>query len=395
MSRVAILLWLLAAPAMADEGLSVNLVLPAFGEPLFGEIEVGAEIHPADADVERVEVYLDGELMGLMESPPYRLAVDVGEENVEHHFLLVVVDAAGATARAEAVSPRISVQEELRIELQQLFVTVERDGTRVLDLQRGDFEVVDNGIVHELVTFERGGVPFTAVLLLDASQSMAGRPLEIALSGAEAFVRGMHELDQAKLMLFADRLVHETPFTNFGAVLTVGLSAVEAGGGTAVNDSLYLAMKRLGAKQGRRVIVLLSDGVDVESVLSMAQVRWAASRQQPVLYWIRLSEGTAGKSHVSQWRGGESHKTELKDLERTVLESGGHVVPVERIEKVEGAFRAILEDLRNQYVLGYYPEESTGEKRGVHQIEVRLGDPDLEVRARTTYRDVAPRKRFR
>lgn len=229
-------------------------------------------------------------------------------------------------------------------------------------------------------------MPFTAVLLVDASSSMKGRRLQIALEGAETFVRGMKELDQAKLLLFSDRLIHETPFTTLASVLTVGLAGVAADGGTALNDHLYLAMKRLEKRQGRRVVVILSDGVDVASVLAMNQVQWLASQLQPVLYWIGLEEQAR---HQSICRGPDEHQDELQTLARTVEESGGRTQMVERIEDVEQAFRWILEDLRDQYVLGYYPPKKEG-KNACHKVVVRLADSRLEIRTRGGYLEPTP-----
>lgn len=379
---VALSAWLLAGVALAqDEDLEVLLLLPTYGEPIFGEVEMGAEIYPPDADVERVELYLDGRLVALIEEPPYSQVIDVGQENVEHNFQVVVYDRRGQSATSNVFTPRIETDEEINVDLQQLFVAIDRGESRVLDLQREDFAVFDNRQRQDLVTFERGDVPFTAVLLVDASLSMRGRRLEIALEGAKAFVDGMRELDQSKLLLFAGRVVHETPFTTFGAVLSLGLSSVEGRGGTALNDHFYLAMKRLEPRQGRRVVVILSDGIDVESVLTMEQVRWKARQLQPVVYWIRLEEG---KQNRSRWRTTEEHGSEIELLEETVTESGGRITSIESIDEVADAFHWILEDLRNQYVLGYYPSQ-TNARDPWHDIQVRVRDSGLTVRTRSGY----------
>ena len=386
---------LVAVPAAAadppDGGreLEVLLVLPVYGEAIFGEVEIGADVYPPDAEVARVEFYLDSRLLGVVENPPYALRVDAGQENVEHHFRVVVHGAGGGVAESGVWTPRIESDDEIGVDLQQLYVTIERGAERVLDLDRDDFAVLDNGQRQQLVTFERGDVPFTAVLLVDASSSMKGRRLAIALEGAEAFVRGMRPLDQAKLLLFSDRLLHETPFTSFATVLTVGLAGVEAGGGTALNDHLYLALKRLETRQGRRVVVVLSDGIDVESVLSMAQVRWSASQLQPVIYWIRLEERSG---HLSMWRGPVESDEEIELLGQTVEESGGRVRVIDRIEDVAQAFRWILDDLRNQYVLGYYPPEQKG-KNAWHKVVVRVDGADLAVRTRGGYLEPTPWRR--
>ncbi len=383
------LLLLVSLPALAaDEELEVLLKLPTYGEAIFGEVEVGAEIYPSTDAVNRVEFYLDSRLVGVVETPPFEMAIDAGHQNVEHHFQVVVYDQRGEAARSSVWTPSIETDEEISVDLQQIFVTVSGGGRRILDLKREDFAVLDNGQRQTLVTFERGDVPFTAVILVDASSSMRGRRLQIALEGATSFVEGMKELDQTKLLLFSDRVIHETPFTTFASVLTVGLAGLQGEGGTALNDHLYLAMKRLEKRQGRRVVVILSDGLDVESVLSMEQVRWASSRLQPVMYWIRLSDGRENDPSAkikSPWREPASHERELSLLRRTVEESGGRIEDIDRIEDVDKAFQWILEDLRNQYVLGYYPNSKSSRNSPWHDVTVRVRDSALEVRTRDGY----------
>ncbi len=374
------------ATASAEE-LEVLLTLPTYGEAIFGEVQVGAEIYPTSDTVKRVEFFLDSRLVGVRESAPFEVTLDAGHQNVEHHFQVVVYDQGGEAARSSVWTPRIETDEEINEDLQQLYVTVTQGGRRVGELSKDDFAIFDEGQRQNIVAFEKGDAPFTAVLLVDASQSMKGRYLELALEGATEFVEGMKELDQAKLLLFSDRVIHETPFTTFASVLTVGLAGIQGDGGTALNDHMYLAMKRLQSRHGRRVIIVLSDGLDVESVLNMEQVRWASSQLQPVIYWIRLTEGREDDPDASirsVWRQPSEHDEELGLLKRSVVESGGRIDLIADIEEVQKAFRWILEDLRSQYVIGYYPKSKTSQDPW-HDVLVRLRDASMSVRTRDGY----------
>ena len=383
--RIAALLivFLLASPALVAEELYVTIVRPLPGQPVFGEVEIEVRAGPPE-QIARVELFVDGNFAGSPEEAPFRIRVDVGGENVEHRFEAVVRSHSGASQNALLITPSVRVDEEVDLELQQLYVTVARGDERVLDLERGDFAVLDQGRPQELVTFERGDVPLVALLMVDASVSMQGRPLETALRGAEAFIAGMRPLDRAKLLLFSDRVVHTTPFTGFADMLTTGLKTVEAGGGTALNDHLYLALKLLEERQGRRVIVLLTDGVDVASVLGMRDVEWVARRSQALVYWIRL--GGIGAGHSSAWRDVEGHRKELERLEDLVASSGGRIHQLSSIEETETAFASILRELREQYVLGYYPSRNLNDGSW-HKVRVRLGRPGLSVRTREGYLD--------
>ena len=111
--------------------------------------------------------------------------------------------------------------------------------SRVLDLERGDFTILDEGRAQDLVTFEGGNVPFTAALLIDASASMYGLKMDAARAGATAFIQGMRELDQGKVVVFSDVIQNSTPFSGAREVLAAGLIGATGQGGPAVNDNLY------------------------------------------------------------------------------------------------------------------------------------------------------------
>ncbi len=368
---------------MVAEEPSVILVSPAPGEPIFGRVEMIAEV-VAGIPVRRVTFLVDGIVVGELTEAPYRLDVGVADNGVEHRFEVVVENVDGEVGRSLLVSPPFEVDDEVELELQQLYVTVTRRETQALDLTTEDFVVVDKGKTQRLVTFERGDVPLTALLLVDASDSMRGQRLEAALAGASAFIDGMQDLDQAKLVLFAERVLHDSPFTNFAEVLKTGLERVEARGSTALNDHLYLALRLLEPRQGRRVIVLLSDGVDVTSVLRMRQVLTSVRRSQALIYWLRLGDSAAG--HSSAWRDVEGHREEFELLERGIKDSGGRVLILQDISQTRAAFTDILNELRDQYVLGYYPSDNLGDGSW-HEIRVRVRGRGLEVRTRQGYID--------
>jgi Ca-activated chloride channel homolog len=386
MKPFIILLLLAAFSPITAQAYEVRITQPAAGEPLIGEVEVRVEIVPPTTKVERVEVLLDGVTAGVAERAPFRVLIDAGEQNREHKLEAVARTAGGAEARAALSTPRLQADVEVQVELQQLFVTVHRGAKPVLDLTRDDFTVYDQGQPQSLAAFGRGDVPFTAVLLVDASASMQGGRLEKALDGARDFFAAMDVLDQAKLMLFSDHILLETPFTNVQPVLTLGLRGVTAGGGTALNDALYLASKRLETRRGRKIAVLLSDGVDVESVLSVDAAR-AIARREVTLYWLRLGRDEGGKNRKvlvsSAWRDPAEHQREIEHLRAAVLGSGGRIAELAGVEEIPATLKALLSELREQYVLGITPRRNRG--RGVwHEVKVEVRE-GLDVRTQDGY----------
>lgn len=379
----ALIFWAAVAAGRA-RGPEVAIVRPDVGDVAFGRITIEAEIYPPDAEVDRVEFYVDFRLVDARSRPPWRIEADVGETNTEHHVEVVAHPLVGDPVSDRVTTRAIRIDSTLDVRLRQLYVTVTEAGRRVLELGREDFRILDDKRPQRLVTFERGDVPFTAVLLLDASTSMTGGQLATAVAGARSFTGQMRPLDEAKLVLFSDRRLAETAFSNVGALFELGLTDLAAGDGTALNDALFLALQRLRLRQGRRVVVLLSDGIDVDSVLSMAQVQQVARQSQAVLYWIRIGSGAEGASHLSMWRDAAGHERELALLAETVGQSGGRVVEVAAADRIGPAFADVLAELRGQYVLGYYPEPEPA-PGAWRAVEVQVGRPGVAVRSPAGY----------
>jgi len=368
------LAWIALGSGLPLHAAGIAFTSPPADQAAFGPVEVRVEAAPGSA-ISRVEFFLDGKLAGTAEKAPFRVVVDVGQDNVGHRFEAVAYGAGGAPIASAAIrTPNIATDLTIDVVLRQLYVTVSGGKD---PLKSEDFTIRERGGGRpKVVTFERGDIPFTAALLIDASASMSGQRLDSALDGARTFLRAMRPLDEAKLMLFADRLRLETPFTSVPTVLDLALSGARASGGTAINDALYFAVDRLAPRAGRRVIILLSDGGEIESVLSMSWIRKRLEAEPMALYWVRLrreEEQRGPARRWSIWRDAKGHAWELQGLERAVEQSGGRIEVIDSIDQVAGALGEILDELRNQYVLGYYserPEEDAW--RGV-SVDVRGG----------------------
>lgn len=376
----------LTATLVAAEEPSVQFLSPSPAVPIFDQIEVELAPSPS-AEVARLELFVDEIKAGERQGPPYRFTVDVGGDNRRHYFRAVLTLRSGATVEGRLETPAFAVDEVVDATLQQLYVTVTRDGARVLDLVADDFAIVDQGERQELVTFARGDVPLTSILMVDSSASMEGDRLRSALRGVDAFLERLGPQDEASVLLFSDRLLYASPISNDPTALHAGLSEVRAGGGTALDDHLYLALKRLEPRQGRRVVVLLSDGVDSHSVLQMRDVQWLARRSQAIVYWVRTRPGDEShESRFSSWKDADAYRQEYRLLTTTVLESGGRIVDLERLQDAEKAFGELMSELREQYVLGYYPSAAHNDGTW-HQVHVRLRPGGVQVRTRGGYID--------
>lgn len=369
---------------------TVSFYSPPADQPVAGDVEVWFDV-TSNLEVTQVILRVDNREMARFTEAPYQAVVPVGEGNARHRFEVLVRSHDVEIARAVRETPDLHVDETLELELRQLYVTVEEREQRIRDLELDDFEVTDDRQPQRLVTFEDGDAPLAAMILVDASVSMRGAPLESAVAGATAFIDGLLPLDEASVTLFSDRTLAHSEFLTAGADPQKSLSSLQADGGTALNDHLYFAVKTLEGRQGRRVVILLSDGIDIHSVLDIDQVRWSVQRSQSIVYWIELTKGRSPSDGiVSPWRDRQQHEHEMQALRQLVLESGGRILPIGNPDQAPAVFAEILEELRSQYVLGYYPTSDLDDGKW-HEVRVRVVDPKgrkLMLRTREGYWDL-------
>ncbi|MEM8993527.1 MAG: VWA domain-containing protein [Acidobacteriota bacterium] len=393
------------APEPADRGeggLRLEWLQPGLGDALFGPTTFEADA-TSDAGPVRVRFTLDGRDLGEVMAPPYRIEMDVGEDNKDRVIRAVARDAAGRTQSFEHTFEALRIDEGLDLHLQPLYVSVTgRGGLRVLDLEASDFTILDNGVPQEVVTFESGDLPLAAAVMVDGSLSMRGERLDNARRGVHAFARGLEPLDEATVFVFTDVITHLETVDPKRPAQSL-LRDIGAGGGTAINDHLYLAMQHLESRLGRRVVVLLSDGRDNHSLLRSREVLEVARESQAMVYWLLLGKTTSGgllaggeqvvrdrigkyEHPTSAWRTRRQAVAELDGLKRLVKESGGRILPIPSDRHIQPAFEEILAELREQYALGFYPSQRRNDGAW-HQVTVKINRRDLKVRHREGYYD--------
>lgn len=399
-----------SAAQPAAGSLTVAIVAPEAGSPVVGTTDVVVLVG-GDEEVRRVTVRVDGRQVAEASSPPWRFALDFGTSGERHRIEVAAEGAGGSLATASRLTAPLVIHDRVETRLRQLYVTVTRGGERQLDLGREDFRIVDDGQEQEIVTFERGDIPFSALLMIDASLSMRGAPLRAALAGAGSFATGMKPLDRSGLTLFSDRLLRSVPFSGDAGELAHGVAGVRATGGTALWDHLYLSYRRVDRQQGRGVIVLLSDGADSHSVLTADDLRPVALRSQALLYWVRRVEtvdpavgravtqqvtpGTARQLtpyvmrsplQPTSWQTSAERRRAWEALGDLVAASGGRTVEINGLEQIEPAFREILDELRQQYALGYSPRPRFGDGRW-REVAVEVRGWRRKARTRGGYFD--------
>jgi Ca-activated chloride channel family protein len=272
-----------------------------------------------------------------------------------------------------------------------VFVTVtDSSGRLVPGLTRTDFEVRDNGKPQPLTVFDSSPQPVRLIVMIDVSGSMAGN-LPILRAACMQLIAHLGKDDLARIGTFGKDITISPTFTRDAVALTSMLpTSIPPDSPTPLWDGVDQAIGDFGTSEGRRVVLVLSDGKDSgfmlhHKFLTQIDISDRAEREDVMVYGVGLqSRGTrampgAGANLASMLA------SDLPDpgLGTVALETGGGYIEIRPSEDLGAAFARVADELHQQYLLGFDPPASDGK---VHKIDVRMTNKDLKPRARKTYR---------
>lgn len=261
---------------------------------------------------------------------------------------------------------------------------VDKTGAPVGGLLQDDFEIVEDGKVQKIAYFDKeASTPLSIVLAIDGSESVL-RNESLEKNAAKRFVNTLlRDQDELDLMDFSDTVREIVPFTNQKKKIESGLNEIQRGAETALYDAVYLAADRLAQTRNdagrRRVLVLITDGADTAKRSRYTQALEQAQRAGVMIYSIIIVPiwADAGRN-----TGGEHALVQMSN------DTGGKYFYVEDKKDLEPAFARVSDDLRTQYVLGYYAPPR-GADTSFRSVKVRMKDPELreqyELRHRSGY----------
>jgi Ca-activated chloride channel family protein len=282
-------------------------------------------------------------------------------------------------ALAPLVLPAQDVTLHMDVKLVSVFVNVtDRNGALVGGLGREDFALAEDGRSQQITLFERQSeLPLNLTLAIDTSGSVR-KDLAVEADAARRFAHAiLRPQDQMSLLQFATRVRELTPFTNKVSQIDRGLGQLRGDWATALYDAIDLGSQRLGGKEGRKVLIVVSDGDDTASSATYAQALEQALRHEAMIYSIIdvPIEASAGRD-----LGGEHALITLAE------QTGGKSFYVSD-GGLDKAFARISDDLRTQYLLGYYPHKQEP-GRAFHRLQVsipRAAADAFNIRHRTGY----------
>ncbi|HEY2963297.1 MAG TPA: VWA domain-containing protein [Pyrinomonadaceae bacterium] len=294
---------------------------------------------------------------------------------------------------------------------------MDRDGRYVPNLLKEDFRIWEDGVEQEVAFFQSVDKPFSVVLMLDTSPSTQFR-LEDIQDAAISFINQLRPDDRVMVVSFNDNIKVLSEFTTDRSKLQRAIQRAHTDDGTRLYDAIDIVInQQLSRVQGRKAIVLFTDGVDTTSKRADYQTNITDAQEldaliYPVQYdtsqdmntgnypvqidvWGQILGGIFGGGRGGMGRRGGypprgrgttrgDYELASQYLQELANATGGREYRADSLQNMSYAFANVAEELRRQYSIGYYPKRppQAGQRR---QIRVRARQPNLAVRARDSY----------
>src|SRR5215510_2048488 len=244
------------------------------------------------------------------------------------------------------------------------------EGRLVPDLQKEDFIILDNGKQQDITILQDEVQPFTAVVMLDFSASMTGN-LQLLKNASEQFLLRMLPQDEGQVGAFSDKIQFSGTFTSDRDDLIGALGDLQYGNPTRLYDALDESIDLLGKFDGRKVVVVFTDGDDTASRVSFGHVLDRAREAEVMVYAIGLeSEFFAGPGRMQRTRPD-------RGLKKLADETGGGYFELKKTADLAPTFTRVAQELHSLYTLGFQPMVMDGKE---HKLEVRLKKPGMTPR---------------
>ena len=289
-------------------------------------------------------------------------------------ILLLLACAASQAQQPPARSQPTEAPPTLKVDVKlvNVYVTVtDAHGGPVAGLKKENFTLQEDGRDQTISVFDKeSAVPLSIALAIDTSLSTR-HDLPLEQASAKRFARAiMRPVDALSVFGFSETVLQSTPYTSDLKRIDDGIDHIRLGAATALFDAVFLASRSLDRRQGRKVLVLITDGGDTVSKVDYKEAVRAAEEAEGIVYSIIVVpiENSAGRE-----TGGEHALIQLSE------DTGGKYYYATSMSQLDEAFRQISDELRTQYLLAYYPSEHTSNSQ-FRRIQVSVsGPPDSAI----------------
>jgi len=326
--------------------------------------------NPKGTAIKNVVLYAGDQKLYEWTKPPYAISIPTARLAGQEFVRASAFDDTGYEASDLLFLTGDRYIEEIDVNLVELPVSVNgADGQPVADLRQENFSILESGKPQKVSNFNfAANLPISVGVLLDHSGSMEKR-MEEAKKAAVGFFRSIIKKDdRAFIAAFASDPTKNAPFVSNVETLEAQVSSIPtAGGGTALYDAIITGLYRFRNVQGRKALIVITDGDDTTSRLTYEDMLTYARAARVPLYFIGIGMGGVGSL------GGPG---KMKAL---AAETGGVAYLIRNVDQLAETYRQLERDLRSQYLLSYYTESSKKDQ-SYRTIEVKVDRPDAKVR---------------
>jgi Ca-activated chloride channel family protein len=261
----------------------------------------------------------------------------------------------------------------VNVRLVNVFTTVtDSRGAPVADLSKDDFQLLEDGVPQTIKVFEKeSAIPLSIALAIDTSPSTM-RDFKLETTSARRFVHSiLRNEDRLSVFEVTENIDQITRFTSDVRTIEHGIDSLKTGPGTSIYDAIFLCSESLLDREGRKVLVLITDGGDTTSKADYNSALRRAQQAEAIVYSIIVVpvEADAGRN-----LGGEHALIQISK------DTGGKYYYAEGQQQLDEAFRRISDELRTQYLLAFYPSRKLSDSP-FRKIQVELSKKDPEGRA--------------
>jgi Ca-activated chloride channel homolog len=276
----------------------------------------------------------------------------------------------------------------------QVDVLVTRGGRPVAGLTAADFELRDSGVVQQVEVAALEDVPLRLLLVLDMSDSVQGEPLRQLKDAAHAAVATLRPVDRAALITFSNVVQLRVPFSGDTPIVQKAIDDVEAGGSTSLHDVAFAALAMRETVDGRMLVLIFTDGIDMASWLNPVTVIERARRSDVVVDGVLLKPGENQTRDARQPLPIRPSALRSLFFEEPQLfrqeflgaladETGGELIVANAAGDLRATFLKIVAEFKTRYVLSYSPKNVP--PSWWYPLDVKLKDKKGDIRARRGY----------
>ena len=358
----------------AQPELTIRVVSPEADTYVSGMTKLKAEIQPRAlaTRVAQIVFFADGkQVCNVLDPVAAECEWDAGAEVRPHVFRVVANLIGGGRIVSSSRTKGLDQVEKVSVDVVQITAVVSERGRFVSGLEQSAFKLFEDGVPQTIGHFSSEGSPLEIVVAIDVSESMTLAMPQLK-NAVKKFLSALGPKDQVTVAAFNDNMFTLTKRETSVVQRTRAVDRLTPWGGTALYDVIIRGVQQLSRQPGRRVLVVFSDGDDRTSHATIHAVEQAVRANDATLFMVALGRGV----REAQLKSG---------IERLVDLSGGRALFVERSDQLDEPFAEILEELSNQYILGY-ESKNTQRTGGWREVKVEIPGTNYSVRSRQGYR---------